>query len=126
MYLETGGRPLGQALGNSLGVPVFSLNIRYPLSRWMSRNPVAAPILWLVKEIMYKWTRPVLKSPVDLPHTLSVPLVLADDRVSSLRTVNAALKTLAARGVTRSQVIVVTQRAGHRAVAGVDYIVEIA
>jgi hypoxanthine phosphoribosyltransferase len=123
-FLRRGGEAPARLIAEQLDLPLFPLDVRYPLSRLIERAPPAArPLLFLCKEAAYR-----LGSPVPAPGAvLAVPrpgpgerLLLVDDSASSGRTLAGALRLLAGRGWTRDRVRVAVLRCGPRARALVD------
>lgn len=124
IYVHSGGYAAGKAMSDQLKLPLFPLDIRYPLSRFMSRFPLLAPLCWLIKEGVYRLTRPSLsRSRFSLPvlHR-SRSVVLVDDRVSSFRTMTRCLENLKTAGIERTDVIIVAKRCSNKSRHLVDYV----
>jgi adenine/guanine phosphoribosyltransferase-like PRPP-binding protein len=126
IYVHSGGYAAGKTLSGQLKLPLLPLDIRYPLSRFMSRFPLLAPLCWLIKEVVYRLTRPSLS-----PNGFHLPalhrsrsVVLVDDRVSSFRTMTRCLEALETAGIERTDVIIVTKRCSNKSRHLVDYVME--
>ena len=126
LYVATGGHALGMALAEQLNVPLFSIDVRYPLSRFMEKFPILAPFCWLIKETLYRFTPPTLTTAASrnsLPAGLT-RVILADDRVSSGRTLKAVLVHLKTTGIEKKHLRVVTWRCGENSRHLVDYVID--
>lgn len=123
IFLETGGETLGKQIADELQIPILGLNIRYPISRCMQKHRMWAPLLWLVKEIIYKFSHPTFVPPLSSSATYWPPVVLVDDSVSSGKTLRQALSFLNRNRIARNDVMVVTKRCGKRSRDLVDYVV---
>jgi adenine/guanine phosphoribosyltransferase-like PRPP-binding protein len=124
IYVHSGGYAAGKTLSDQLKLPLLPLDIRYPLSRFMSRFPLLAPLCWLIKEVVYRLTRPSLsRNGFRLP-TLhrSRSVVLVDDRVSSFRTMTRCLELLKEVGIDRSRIIIVTEHCSDKSRHLVDVV----
>lgn len=124
IYVHSGGYTPGKALSQHLNLPLFPLDVRYPLSRFMSRVPLLAPLCWLVKEAVYRLTRPSVSGEIAPLPSLAAghSVVLVDDRISSFRTMARCLELLADVGIDRSRIIVVTQHCSDKSRHLVDVV----
>ena len=126
VYVHSGGYAAGKTLSDQLTLPLLPLDIRYPLSRFMSRFPLLAPLCWLIKEVVYRLTRPSLSGEIaPLPSLADGhSVVLVDDSISSFRTMTRCLEALETAGIERTDVIIVTKRCSNRFRHLVDYIMD--
>ena len=119
LFIERGGRPLGEALAQRYHVPAIGIDVAYPLSRLSHRT-----IRWMafpVKELAYRLTSPRLISETDdLSHIdTAANLLIVDDSASSGKTLGVVRKELASMGHL-GQNRVAVGRLGRRAVPWVD------
>ena len=121
VYIEQGGKSVGQAVAAALEVPALGLDISYPLSRDLNRAPrILQGLLWPAKELVYRFSSPKLNCGcTGLNHVHRVALV--DDSASSGHSVQTAVSALAQAGIHRSQIRVAVIRSGLRARKFVDF-----
>lgn len=119
-YIETGGQNPALVLGEALGLEPRGIDLRYPLSRVLERGGRALGLaLFPFKEIAYRLTSPAAGAPPVEPQP-GARIALVDDSASSGRTLRAAIRELAAAGVSRDRIIVAVLRCGARARSIVD------
>lgn len=117
VFIKTGGERMGKSIATALGIPVQGLDIRYPASR------VSKPLrrgLFPIKELLYKLSRPSVRSSFDLSLNNAERIVLVDDSASSGKTLRLALQYLQNLGLDRSQIRTVVYRRGPGAADVVD------
>jgi hypoxanthine phosphoribosyltransferase len=123
VYVRSGGELAGRSIARALGVRSSGLDIRYPATRLIERLPrTLRPVLFAVKELLYRATRPAAVDPAGEP--LPRPgsrTVLVDDSASSGKTLRTALEVLSRWGIERRQVRVAVLRCGRRARTVVDH-----
>lgn len=127
VYVYSGGLALGSALASRLAVPLFPLDVRYPLSRMMHAHPLTGPLFWPVKELLYRMTRP---TPPSHKRKATIPpgitsIILADDRISTFRTMNKCLEMLNYAGIDRTRIQIATQRCGQKSRRLVDFEIQL-
>ncbi len=110
LYIASGGEALGRAIAAQLLVPVDALDICYPASR-VTAKPVRRAI-FPFKELLYRFTRPVVNLKIKLHAASNERVVLVDDSAATGRTLRVALSTLKAAGIPRERVRTAVYRKG--------------
>ena len=119
IYIEKGGRPLGDALATHFGVRAIGIDIAYPLSRLS--HPLLTLLVFPFKEVVYRLTRPrvIDMNHIEGPLQLCRRLLLVDDTASSGKTLRLALGALELLNY-KDEIRVVVGRAGANARALTD------
>ncbi len=118
VYIERGGRALGEALARCYGVSASPLDIAYPLSRLP--HSVLRGLVFPIKEIAYRLTGPRLHSPFGMQDVdATADVLLVDDTASSGKTLQRAREALWFNG-HRGEIRVVVARAGKRVAPKID------
>ncbi|MBN2801575.1 MAG: phosphoribosyltransferase [Deltaproteobacteria bacterium] len=134
VFIANGGRTAGVTLSKILGLPLFCVDIRYPLSRLMDRrNIFIKGFLWLFKELIYRVTTPersgdcpgLLNQKEELPFKPGERVILVDDSVSSGRTIKMALVLLEEKGLLRGDIFIATQRCSRSSEELVDFLIDL-
>ena len=121
VYIENGGRIVGETISKDMHLPLYSLNIRYPFSRLMDRAPSALrPLLLLSKEIFYRFSTPGLLPPKKAIISAK-KIVLVDDSASSGKTLRTAIGFLKKHQGKSCQIKTAVVRCGKNAIPIVDY-----
>ncbi len=121
VYIENGGRIVGETISEEMHLPLFSLDIRYPFSRLMDKTPWALrPLLLFSKEIFYRFSSPTLSPKrIDIASTNKIALV--DDSASSGKTLKIALDILKQNCFESCNIQTAVVRCGKRALPIVDH-----
>jgi hypoxanthine phosphoribosyltransferase len=124
VYVATGGRKAGEIISTSLDIPLYSIDIRYPYSRYIEKIPqILRPFLWIFKELLYRFSSP---SQTGLPDSrIKAPVILTDDRAGSGKTLVLALNALKKLDIDRKQIYLVVTRCGRRSIHLVDSIAKL-
>lgn len=120
VYVHSGGLHAATIIGGELGLPLYPLDLRYPLSRLSARFPAPfGALLWPAKEIVYRLTSPSGYF-TDTFLSPGSRVALVDDSASSGRTLKKAIGLLASRGIRRADIFVAVLRCGHGSLREVD------
>ena len=118
LYIASGGEMLGREIAARLGISVDALDIRYPASR--VRDNWARRLVFPFKEVLYRLSRPTIRSKSALRLTQDARIVLVDDSAATGRTLRVALAALQASGIPRERVRTAVFRKGSGASDLVD------
>ncbi len=119
IYIETGGKNLGQELAKLLGIELQSLDVRYPFSR--IKSPFLKAVLFIAKEALYKLTSPSINKTCEVKVNSQDRILLVDDTASSGKTLSLAIEHLKSFGVSREKIKTAVMRCGKKASCVVDF-----
>ncbi len=121
-YLHSGGKEPGVVVSRFLELPLYRIDIRYPISRSLENASLPGKIAGMaVKELLYRTTEPeVCPGGCSLPPA-GDPTLLVDDSASSGKTLKLAIRTLAENGIEPRLVKTLVVRCGKGAQSMVDY-----
>ncbi len=122
LFLEEGGRALGEILSAVLNIPATGIDVSYPLSRFLNnaRSPIRR-LAWPIKEMIYKLSNPRLVRNLDpVPGPEKSRFLLVDDSASTGRSLRVVLTGLTALGIDRENIRVIVFRCGRNASKLVD------